>query len=408
MIVVVDGLRAAALGAYGNTIYPTPALDRFAAESVVFDACFAPAADLAAVYRAMWQSRHPLRASADDDATPSFAQMAATFGYATTLLSDDESVLALPGAASFAQHVSAVSASDEATLMSAPALYHTFGTACEALAAPTSNEPKLIWLHTQGLYGPWQAPLESQMSLLDEGDPPPVEESRPPDIVLPNGDNSETAFRYACAYAAQVMLLDDCWNGLMEAMQAADGEQDWLVMLLGARGFPLGEHDRIGGVDQRLHVEQLHVPWLLRFPDGRGRLSRRSQLVSHFDLTPTLTEFWAEIETKSSSTDSVSSMSSDGRSLGPLFIKANAPWRESLLSTSGNCRSLRTTGWTLGEEFAAKNPSGGAIRQTLYVRPDDRWEANDVAVRCPEVVAELAQIAEDTAVRIRTGATACE
>src|SRR6187399_1377417 len=61
LVVVVDGLRASALGAYGNTSFPTPALDRFAAQSMLFDACFAPTAELNEIYHALWQSQHQAR-----------------------------------------------------------------------------------------------------------------------------------------------------------------------------------------------------------------------------------------------------------------------------------------------------------------------------------------------------------
>jgi hypothetical protein len=53
LIVAVDGLRASALGAYGNTAFPTHALDELAAESFLFDSCFAPAAELPAIYGAV-------------------------------------------------------------------------------------------------------------------------------------------------------------------------------------------------------------------------------------------------------------------------------------------------------------------------------------------------------------------
>src|SRR5262249_19796129 len=92
MIVVVDGLRASALGAYGNTTYPTPAFDHFAAESLLFDWCYAPTSAVDGVYQSMWQSRHPARAangteSADEAAIASRALPAAfgQAGYATTL-----------------------------------------------------------------------------------------------------------------------------------------------------------------------------------------------------------------------------------------------------------------------------------------------------------------------------------
>src|SRR5215211_4782522 len=61
LVVVVDGLRASALGAYGNTTFPTPALDEFAAEGVLYDSCFAPTSDLVDIYKALWWSRHPAR-----------------------------------------------------------------------------------------------------------------------------------------------------------------------------------------------------------------------------------------------------------------------------------------------------------------------------------------------------------
>jgi arylsulfatase A-like enzyme len=82
----------------------------------------------------------------------------------------------------------------------------------------------------------------------------------------------------------------------------------------------------------------------------------------------------------------------DGRSVEPLVEHVGAKWREVLVSANAGCRSLRTADWTLREDApdAARNIE--AARQELYVRPDDRWEANDVAVRCQEVVAELSEL----------------
>ena len=64
LVVVVDGLRASALGAYGNTTFPTPALDRFAADSLLLDRCYSPSAELEQIYHALWLSEHPGRAAA--------------------------------------------------------------------------------------------------------------------------------------------------------------------------------------------------------------------------------------------------------------------------------------------------------------------------------------------------------
>ena len=69
-----------------------------------------------------------------------------------------------------------------------------------------------------------------------------------------------------------------------------------------------------------------------------------------------------------------------------------SPWRDATISTSASARSIRTAAWCLREDIAQREAAGsdGATDVVeLYVRPDDRWEANDVAKLCPEVVEEL-------------------
>jgi arylsulfatase A-like enzyme len=152
------------------------------------------------------------------------------------------------------------------------------------------------------------------------------------------------------------------------------------------RGFPLGEHRRVGGVDPRLYADQLHVPWLVRFPDGAGRLARSGRLVSPLDLLPTLVDW----------TDGGSEKDLprwDGRSVLPLVRPAIPSWRDALVFGSGATgnRAIRTPGWSLHYEAArdaGARPNGGE----LFVRPDDRWEANDVATLCPEIVDGLVAV----------------
>lgn len=438
LIVAVDGLRASALGAYGNTTYPTPALDRFAAESLVLDACIAPSAEVPAIYRAMWQSRHPLRAaewrrseaaaSGESPAAPSLPRLFSDRGYRTTLVAADAEIVALAGAADFGECVRVLENGDDfaplqTDRLSEPSkrpptrLGRLFAAAWDVIAPPAAagraemsrekRPPHFVWVHARGMYGPWDAPLALQQSLLEDGDPPPVESGPPPDVA--DVDDPDTAFRYGCAYAAQVMVLDACWDGLMEAVQETSGERDWLVMLLGVRGFPLGEHGRVGGVDPLLHAEQLQVPWLIRFPDGRARLARRSQLVTHLDLLPTLAA-WSGGESREHEAGSGIPPSSvlrapssfDGMDLLSLVNSSNSRWRDVLTSvaTDGN-RALRTPGWSLCQNFSASERTAGPSE--LFVRPDDRWEANDVAARCPDVAAGLTEWIGEFSRRIGRG-----
>ncbi len=360
LVVAVDGLRAAALGAYGNTTFSTPAMDQFAADSRLYDWCFAESVELSTIYRSLWQGEQPLLKSLAEN------------GFCTTLLSDEPEIVACEAASDFHDciqlpPVDPARASD----VLQTAIARVFATACEQIERP-QLKPRCLWVHARGMYGPWDAPLELQESLLarDEGDPPPEDGLESPDFELTDTSDPDTAFRWSCAYAAQTMALDACIDGLCRTL-AEVGSAKWLVVLLGVRGFPLGEHGRVGGLDRRLYAEQLQVPLIWRFPAASGRLSRSAQLVTLADLSSAL--------------------------LATVRSEFRLPERDYLMaSDSTGARAIRTAEWSLptGPFFAAHD-SGDESRCELYVRPDDRWEANDVAALCPEVVADLlARLAE--------------
>jgi arylsulfatase A-like enzyme len=372
LVGVVDGLRASALGAYGNTTFPTPALDHFAADSFLHDWCYATSVELAEVYRALWQSGEK-----------SLPRHLKSLGYATTLITDDPALPTYPAALDFDDcvqldeklHESVRSA--RATDTAHTSLAHLFATAAEAVASSAAQASRLVWLHSRGMYGLWDAPLDFQESLRDEGDPPPVEVVAPPNLVVSAADDPDAVFRFSSAYAAQAMVFDDCWQTLMDAVDSVGGAARWLATLIGARGFPLGEHGCVGGVDPRLYGEQLHVPWLIRFPDVAGRLARCQQLTSHSDFAASLLN---------------ASEGAQVRAMAPQSTRQDALIAASL---AGH-RAIRTAEWCLRSNAQASlqksSCSPGEMPPTdveLFVRPDDRWEANDVAKLCPDVVESL-------------------
>jgi arylsulfatase A-like enzyme len=381
LVVVVDGLRASALGAYGNTSFPTPALDHFAADSFLLDWCYATSTDLGAIYCDLWQEN-----------AGSLPQQAKSQGYATTLVTDDPVLKSYLGAAHFDHCLSPAASRNNvdrvarAVDIAQSAFARLFLTAAKNVASMTGDSPQLVWLHSRGMYGPWDAPLDLQQSLLEENDLPPIETVTPPELVIGASDDPDVAFRYGCAYAAQAMVLDDCWEMLLDAVDAGGGANRWLVSLVGARGYPLGEHRLIGGIDPRLYGEQLHVPWLIRFPDATGRLARSNQLATHLDLAPSLVE---PIE---------------GMSVRTLAANARTAWRDAHIATSAaGHRAIRTADWCLrGNPVVRLDETTGRQGETpvpeveLFVRPDDRWEANDVAKLCPDVVELLTNKLNET------------
>jgi hypothetical protein len=55
-----------------------------------------------------------------------------------------------------------------------------------------------------------------------------------------------------------------------------------------------------------------------------------------------------------------------------------------LAYASGAGRVLRTPAWLLREEWV-----GEALQCKLFAKPDDRWEVNEVASHCGEIVEQL-------------------
>jgi arylsulfatase A-like enzyme len=411
LVIVVDGLRAASLGSYGNTTFPTPALDQFAADCMLYDNCFALTSDLDGVYQSLWRSMHPARSGAlldDSSAVGGLNSLAAEFekqDYDCALITDAPELASVVEGHAFTQatllskSTAEKDTAERAEDASQTQLAKFFATVGDLLLAGTSDDdqlsarPKLVWAHTRGMYGAWDAPLDYQNSLRDEDDPLPIDRVVPPDVVLSADSDPDVLFAYACAYAAQIIVLDDCWRNLLEELAEHDLDS-WLLMLIGARGFPLGEHGKIGGIDTRLYSEQLHVPWLVRLPKAKLGLSRSGGLTSHLDVLPTLIDTLAVGEPSSI-------QAYDGRSVLPRAEQKPTERCDALFAVDGSAFALRTSSWCLRESAEDSDDDRidtlDAKGSELFVRPDDRWEANDVSKLCPEIAEEL----RNAALRVR-------
>ncbi len=156
------------------------------------------------------------------------------------------------------------------------------------------------------------------------------------------------------AYAAQVSALDACLGVVLDQLRGTTWWHSATFLLCGVRGFPLGEHRRVGPIEQSLFGELLHVPCIYRAPDNPGAMERRNELVSPADLARLLT--------------------------------ANeVPGHERLRFQGHHGETaLRTRDW-----FLRQTMHNGEPRHELYAKPDDRWEVNDVRGRCVDIVDEL-------------------
>lgn len=367
LLIVIDGWRASALGAYGNSGLPTPTCDRLASESLLLDKMLCDSLQLPGFYQSLWNTRHHLRPSVDNY---SLLELLTEQGYHTNLITDDAWLateaegLTLEQLSHLDLEVDQAASSVEET-----ACGQLFAVAGEQLANRTGEESSVTWIHSRGFHGAWDAPLAYRESRLAEGDPPPLDFIVPPKLL--ESDDPDELFQYRTAYDAQMAALDECLGDFFAAAESNLSQRATLVVLMGARGFSLGEHGTLGTEALSLYVENLHVPCLLLAPRIGEPIPRFPGLTQPTDLGATIAD-WMQVKLVAND--------SDGRSLLPAIDDDAQGWRQWALAASANEYALQTPAWAMR--------SGKDLRE-LFVKPDDRWECNEVADRCPEVLAEL-------------------
>jgi arylsulfatase A-like enzyme len=375
---VVDRLHSGFVGAYGNTWISTPEVDRLAAESFLFERACIDSPRLDELYRSYWQGWHSVanRLIAGARFERNLPRQLAAAGYTTALVSDEPAVsrLALSEAFATRDELDLAMTEDVAESIGETHLARFFAAAAERLIE--MRPPFFLWLHTGSLGQTWDAPLEFRDQYRDADDPPSPESAAVPCRQLRRDFDPDELLGIMHSYAGQVTLLDLCVGSLIEALSEGSFANDTLFVLVSARGFPLGEHGRVGPIDEALYCELTQIPWLLRFPDGLGQSERTHALVQPADLFATLVD-WLGLPTESSHHIAA------GQSLLPLVSGASAAVRDrATIIAAPDERAIVTPAWYMRQ-------SGVSARCELFVKPDDRFEVNEVASRCPECVEQL-------------------
>lgn len=390
IVVCIDRLGAGYLGPYGNTWIETVQFNRLASRSVLLETAVAETPELARACRSLWTGRHPLCGEAVA-AGDSLAGRVHSAGADTILISDDEEVIQHPLAVGFEERIPLAAAipgfaaADPAETQMAG----LFAKALERLAA--AEPPFLLWIHSRGMQGDWDAPYELRGQFADEDDPAPPNFVEPPALQFPSWEefDPDELLGYAHAYAGQLTLADLCLGALLDEMDSLPAAADALLVVVSPRGFPLGEHGAVGDCGDALRGEVLQVPLLVRLPGDEAATRRSHALVQLADLSATLAE-WCGV--------SLDGESIFGQSLFPLIRGERNELRQAACSAleipSGDSElSIRTPAWFLRR---------GASGVELYVKPDDRWEVNEVSDRCTEVAEQLSTVLEQHEGQLRS------
>lgn len=381
VVLSIDRLHAGYLGCYGNAWVATPHFNHLTAESIVFDQAIIDHPRLENLFNTWWLGRHALEQSACEPPT-TLAERLAAAGFATCLITDEPRVASHSLAGHFAELLMIEAAAERSAERHAGGASETraaslFAAATERLAS--AKPPFFFWIHSCGMEATWDAPDDFRQQYAEPDEPEPPRLATVPCHRLVGDEDPDEIWGVCQAYAGQVSLIDACLGGLLEALESQPFRDQTLLVVAGLRGFPLGRNGRIGSPDDALYSELLQIPWLMRLPGVEGA-ARSQALVQPCDLVPTL----AEHLNLAGSRQAIYA-----RSLLPILREELETVRDRIpIVGSDGERAIRTPAWHLRLARAAE---GGGKSAELYAKPDDRWDQNDVADRCPEVAEGLVE-----------------
>ncbi|MFO0800865.1 MAG: sulfatase-like hydrolase/transferase [Gemmataceae bacterium] len=375
IVFAVRGLPAWWLGPYGNEWVVTPTLDRLAAEGITFDRHLSDCPDSDAAGRAWLSGRHQVPPMSGDtpEARPVLLEALAAVGVRTVLVRANYPDTDGPPSyyAGWAEVFDARPDADDAS---------PFDDFLRKVPGVLDRLPAdgrwLLWVETDRCAPPWDVPQDVFDAYLADGDetgPPDDAEPVPPFADPPTGpfDRSEPyALEFLhSSFAAVVTKFDAELGELLEMFRSRGLDRTAAWLITSDRGYPLGEHGQVGPHRPWLHQAVVQVPLLLRLPGAVEAGRRVWALTQPADLSPTLLSLFG-----------VCVEPGDGFDLLPLASGAGERVRWEAVSgwvVNGVGEwALHTVDRTL--LLPGPQPQGEERPVQLYVKPEDRWEANNL------------------------------
>ena len=295
-LIVVDTLRADALSCYGNPRPTTPHLDALARSGVLFEQALAHAPNTTASHATLFTGLHPGAHGADntlvdggrpaalEDAFVTLAERLAAAGWRTAAFTDG---VALGRAWNLLQGFARVEC-DSAGVAA------KIEQALAFLDGPDDGRPRFLFVHTYQVHQPYTAPEPWATRFDPDYDGPLAAPDRanraawnehgelpPHDLAADPARLSARDLEHLVAlYHGELAYTDEALAPLLERL-----DPGWVVAVTSDHGEEFGEHGQVG--HRQLFAETLHVPLILRAPDGPRGVRVRGR-VGLLDLHATL------------------------------------------------------------------------------------------------------------------------
>jgi len=391
VIVTIEGLGTNLVGCYGGAIAPTKNWDRLASKSIVVDQFWADTLRPVDVLQSMWFGSHYAARRlgtdpkswgtlADPMLKPQISIMDKVLLATDVLSVFEESETDELGDLLYFEPDALISpetqvgyeqvGSQEAR---ASQLEQLFQAALGKWSVQLQRHP-ILWIHSSGLNGPWDAPYSYRQVMCDEGDPdPPVGRDRA-ELQITEKTDPDEIFGHACCAGGQAIAMDEAWELLEDAISELGIADDCMLILAGLGGYPMGEHGWVGNGLNSLFAETIHLPLIIR-PGNRLDVGQRIPfIVQPHQLLETI-ERWMVPDSAPANLDLTEVMDLPPAESWPIVHQIGFAMYQEQMHLIVPAWSYR---WM-------KTGAGTEVKQ-LYAMPDDRWQQNEVSQRAVSTV----------------------
>ena len=392
VLVTIDTLRADAVSFMGNPLETTPFLDSLARAGVVFDRAYSNSwtvPSMASMFTSLYATSHGVVSGQVDKkrgnrlvqpilpgSIPTLAEVFRRAGYRTIGVAANRHLRAGTGFergfeeyTESARYLTADQLNDEVRSLLKEAFGPTWRTSWQ-------KSKTFLWIHYFDPHlpyysrEPWISRYAPDYKENSDNFPPPMAK---PELLSAYESFTEVAPKLRAQYLSEVSYLDQYVQQIFEELGIGDTT---LVMLTADHGEEIDDH---GGIahGRTLFDETIHVPMLIRWPQGISRQGVVHDTVTVLDVAPTLLEL-AGLEAPKSS---------QGRSLAPLVRDENG-WTPSpsfveQLPPREFLEAVVDGNWKLIQPLAEGTPP------MLFDLQADPHERNDLRSFQPQQVARL-------------------
>lgn len=318
VVFVIDTLRADRLGCYGNSNQPSPTIDQFAKDGILFERAWAPSPYTATSHASLFTSTYPAThgiwnrqrlESKDGDIFPALPASAVTLaevmrdsGWQTAAIAGGGYVNERRGLAQGFDYF------NSKTLGAVNRIDHAINWLKNKR---NQEQPFFMFLHTYEVHYPYlpdeehinrfdaeyQGPLRKAVSdarvfvddyMAKNPNKSPIGPAQKqffkPLFENENFSERDKEFVFAL-YDAEIAIVDEQFAKFQTALKAQGLDENTIIIITSDHGEELWEHDYFG--HHRVWDEVMHIPMMVQLPKHDGE-TRRQDSIDLVDVMPSL------------------------------------------------------------------------------------------------------------------------